>query len=413
MKAAVAPVLLALMLLLGCSGPAPQQPNWEIGNAQPYADASNLFGYSLYKELAKEGQGNLVFSPYSISSAMTIAYEGAKGKTAEEMQSAMHLPSDKEVLRGSFAGMVEKLNSAGSAVELRTANAIWVHKDYEVRQDYLKVLNDAYVAKATNLDFASGTAEGTINSWVEEKTNQKIKQLIPQGALSPLTPVVITNAVYFKGKWLEEFDKKLTREREFTLLDGQKIKPMTMQRVYGKNRTAYFEDSAAQVIELPYQGEKVSMVLVLPKEEGAGGIVAVEQQLEAGKLAQWRAGLAKEKVSMWIPRFKIEQSYELQDTLPTMGMPLAFSTSADFGAMTDDPRNLYISQVIHKVYVDVNEEGTEAAAATAVIMMVGSAGPGTPEEIKEFRADRPFFFAIVEKDTGAVLFMGKVVDPRG
>ena len=417
-KALLAVMIVSLVLLLGCTGPAPPQPpaqnqtqlNWAAGDAKPYAAASNLFGYSLFSELAKtSGDRNLVFSPYSVSSAMTIAYEGAGGKTATEMAAAMHLPADKGTLRGSFAGLYGKLNSAGSGVELSTANAIWVHKDYQLKEGYLAVLRDAYAAGATNLDF-SGGAEGIINNWVEQRTNGKIKDLIPSGALSPMAPVVITNAVYFKGKWEQEFDKSKTQKEDFSLVSGEKVQAMMMGRLYENNRTNYAEDGAAQAIELPYQGRNTSMVLILPKEEGAGGIGFVEQELADGKLAQWRAALTPEKVSIYMPKFRLEETYGLEKVLSGMGMPTAFSDAADFGNMTDE-RNLKIGRVIHKVYVDVDEEGTEAAAATAVIMQA-TAYP-MPEQIKVFRADRPFFFAIVEKDSGAVLFLGKVMDPRG
>jgi serpin B len=415
-KELLAVALAALILFSGCAGPAPPappQPNWTAGDATPYADASNFFGYSLYGELAKtSGAQNLVFSPYSISSAMTIAYEGAQGKTAEEMAAAMHLPPGKAALRSSFAGLYGKLNSAGSEVELRTANAIWVHKDYQVKQDYLGILRNAYVAQATNLDFSGGTAEKTINNWVETQTNQKIKDLIPAGTLSPSAPVVITNAVYFKGKWQQEFNKKETTQEKFSLVSGEKADVMMMTRIYDENRTNYAEDSDAQVLELPYTGGKLSMVLVLPKEEGAQGIATVERDLESGKLGEWRAALSPEKVTMFVPRFKLEETYHLEGVLPGMGMPTAFSDDADFGAMTAK-KNLKIGQVIHKVYIDVNEEGTEAAPATGVVMVLTSMPAGGQEPIKVFRADRPFFFAIVEKDSGTVLFLGKVMDPRG
>ncbi len=412
-KVLLVSIIASLIVISGCAGPAPPQPNWNAGSANPYADASNLFGYSLYGELSKaSGNGNLVFSPYSISSAMTIAYEGARGKTADEMAAAMHLPSDKETLRSSFAGLYGKLNSAGSGAELRAANAIWVHNDYQVKKDYLAVLQNAYAAEATNLDFSSGTAEGTINSWVADRTNQKIKGLIPAGMLSPKMPVVITNAVYFKGRWLQEFDREKTREDDFALVSGEKANVMMMQRIYGENRTEYAEDPDAQVIELPYYGEKLGMVLVLPKAQGASGISAVERQIGRGKLSQWRSSLSPQKVTLFIPKFKIEQTYVLADALSRMRMATAFSDDADFGNMTA-ANNLKISQVIHKVYVDVNEEGTEAAAATAVLMGITSAGPGMEEQIRLFRADRPFFFAIVERESGAVLFLGKVMDPRG
>ena len=349
-----AALALSLVLLLGCTGPAPPQPNWKAGDAKPFADASNLFGYSLYGELAKtSGDKNLVFSPYSVSSAMTIAYEGAEGKTATEMATVMHLPADKGTLRNSFAGLYEKLNSAGSGVQLSTANAIWIDKNYRLKSDYLALLGDAYAAGAANLDFSSG-AEATINNWVEQRTNGKITNLIPPGTLSPLTPVVITNAVYFKGKWEQAFDKSQTQKEDFSLVSGDKVQAMMMSRIYDKDKTNYTEDSTAQVLELPYQGGKTSMVLILPKEQGAGGIGSVEQELAAGKLAQWRAALSPEKVSIYLPKFRLEETYALEKVLPGMGMPTAFSDAADFGNMTD-ARNLKISQVIHKVYVDVDE----------------------------------------------------------
>ncbi|MCX8195442.1 MAG: serpin family protein [Candidatus Micrarchaeota archaeon] len=414
MRRTLAFLTLVAFLLFGCIVPSPPDWNGKTGGPKTFSDVSNRFGYAIYSELAKTSEEkNIVISPYSITSAMAMVFEGAEGQTADEMEKVMFLPKNKSELRESFAGLYRKINFNSSGLQISTANALWIHRDYEVLGAYKETLKQNYFADAINIDFDSGRAEETINRWVEDRTNQKIKNLIPPKSISGSTPVVITNAVYFKGKWQVEFDKQKTTEEDFGLVSGANTKVMMMNHYYDEKKFNYTEDETAQVLELPYSGGKASMLLILPKENGksrAEGIAAVEREIASGGLRHWNEALREEKVSIHIPKFKLEETYRLEGVLPRMGMRTAFSDSADFGLMTEK-KNLKIGVVIHKVYVDVNEEGTEAAAATAVVMKVGSVGPGGGENIYVFRADRPFFFAIQDKDSGAVLFLGKVMNP--
>jgi len=365
-------------------------------------DANNQFAFELYSKIKTPSNQNLLFSPYSISSALAITYEGARGGTADEIQGVFHFPKDDSVRRPAFARLYNAINAPNSAYELRTANALWVEKTYPFLLEYTTVASQYYGASATNLDFIRGTESSrvTINNWVEAQTNGKIKDLIPRGAIDSMTRLVITNAVYFKGKWAEQFNETFTKEEDFSTAENKKVKVQMMR--LDETTLNYSESGDLQVLELPYEGGDLSMLLLLPKDNN---LDALESSLSAEKLSELRASLHEEKVYVHIPRFKFETTYDLGSKLSAMGMPRAFTSAADFSGM-DGTRDLSISKVIHKAFIEVNEEGTEAAAATAVIIRTGSM-----PYYKTFRADHPFVFVIQEKKTGAVLFVGRVADP--
>ncbi|MFH1072629.1 MAG: serpin family protein [Nanoarchaeota archaeon] len=368
-------------------------------------DANNQFALDLYARY-ESTEGNLFFSSYSISSALAMTYEGAKGKTAQEMRAVLHLPEDKTQIRTDYAALYAGLNNPDKPYRLAVANALWAQNDYPFNQDYLSVVEQYYDGKVTNLDFKSD-AEGsrkTINSWVEEKTNQKIKDLIPAGALDSLTRLVLTNAIYFKANWSEQFDAEDTRDGKFTLLSGDKKDVNMMHRT---GMYAYGETEDAQLLEMPYLGDDLSMLVILPKE---GKTAAVENALSTAQLAELKQSMTPEKVAVSMPKFKFETKYFMAKDLQAMGMPTPFSENADFTGMSS-AENLSISQVIHQTFVEVAEYGTEAAAATAVIIRASSAGPGEPENIKIFNADHPFIFIIQQRDTGNILFMGRMSNP--
>lgn len=366
--------------------------------------ANNQFALDLYSKFIQDEPGNIFFSPYSISLALAMTYEGARGKTAEEMESVLHLPEDESSRRPAFARIYNIVNKIDKKYELRTANALWVQKDYPLLGEYVNIIQRYYVGKTTNLDFVKETEKSrqVINDWVEEQAKNRIKDLIPQGLLSAYTRLVLTNAIYFKGEWLKQFDKENTKEEDFRV-SPERIVKVQMMRLTDDVMFNYAETGELQILEMPYAGEELSMLILLPKEDY--NLKSLEESLNQKKLSEWKTMLNKQEVRVYIPRFKFETKYFLADVLIKMGMPTAFSPNADFSGM-DGTRNLFIDDVIHQGFIEVTEEGTEAAAATAVVMKL-TAVPSIPV----FYADHPFVFIIQEKETGNMLFLGRVTDP--
>ncbi len=375
---------------------------------------SNRFAVDLYRQLANDPQyagQNLFFSPYSISSALAITYEGARGTTADEIRSVLYLPENDTLRRTGFAGIDAGLNRGDANYTFRTANALWAEETYPFLPGYIDTAGRWYAANATNLDFINDpeASRATINRWVEEKTEDKIRDLLPAGSIVPLTRLVITNAIYFKGTWTEQFDANETREEEFRVAPDETVLVPMMQRTDEEAVYGYAQTDTLQVLELPYahgDGTELSMLVLLPKEDN---LTAAEEGLDAETVAELRQSLVRERVRVFFPKFTLETEYSLPGTLAAMGMPTAFSPDADLSGM-DGTRNLFISEVVHKAFVDVNEEGTEAAAATGVVVNLKSAP--VEETVPEFRADHPFVFLIVENDSGTVLFMGRVANPE-
>lgn len=365
--------------------------------------ANNRFALDVYSEL-KGDEGNLFLSPYSISTALAMTHEGARGQTAEEIARVFHFPTDDPGRRAAFAALHNRLNEAAADYTLRVANALWAQKDYRFLEAYLNVLQSYYAAKATNVDFsgATETARQTINTWVEERTERKIKDLFPQGTIDSDTRLALTNAIYFKGQWVTQFDKRQTKNEAFHVSPDRSVN-VPMMRLTGEGvEFKYIQDEDVQVLEMPYKGAKVSMLVLLPR---SGGLAAFENGLTPEKLEGWRAGLRRQRVDAFLPKFTFETKYFMNKVLQKMGMPTAFSGGADFSGMTGT-RDLAIQHVIHQAFVDVNEEGTEAAAATGV-----SVGRTSVPQVAVFRADRPFLFAIQDTERGNLLFLGRVVNP--
>jgi serpin B len=381
--------------------------------AEPAVDPGKLvmgntaFGFDLYGELRNDS-GNLFLSPFSISTALGMAAAGAKGKTLEEMERVMHLPADAH---NAFGTVIRSLNAEVDdkkrGFTLNTANALWAQKGYPWNPEYKKLVSNAYAAGLFDVDFISApeAARGTINTWVEKETHEKIKELLPRDSVSSDTRLVLTNAIYFKGDWQNKFEKKDTKDLPFTMADGKKIDTPLMFRIGGYS---YAEDAAMQVLDLPYAGKRISMTVILPKK--IDGLAAIEKDLNADKLGTILKTLHHEKeVHVHLPRFKVEKSFELKKPLIALGMKAAFS-NADFSGMHNGGEGLSISAVIHKAFVDVNEEGTEAAAATGVV--VGLSAAPMPPTPKHFKADHPFLFLIRDQKTGSVLFMGHLDTPK-
>lgn len=371
--------------------------------------AANQFAFDLYDQY-KNTNDNLFFSPHSISSALQMTYEGARGQTATEMQSVFHFLQDDTARIGSFTKLYEQINLPNASYQLSTANALWAQKNYPFDQNYLKTIETYYQGKATNLDFSGDTENSRqkINKWVSDKTAQKIPELFAPGSLNPLTRLVLTNAIYFKGKWETPFQKEATMEKDFTAATGVKTKCQMMNK---QKNFKYVETADYQALELPYENSDLSMIVVLPR---VGKMPLFESDLSMEKFGAITNSLKSELVNAFLPKFKFDTSYNMNNTLAKMGMPTPFDKmNADFSGMYDKARvaeNLYIGLVIHKAYVDVYEEGAEAAAATGVAMQTTNAIMDPPQP-KIFNADHPFIFFIVHNQTGAILFMGKVNNP--
>jgi len=373
-------------------------------NISNFVNSSNQFAFDLYSILKGE-ERNIFFSPYSLSTAMAMAYEGARGQTSEEIRQVFHYPEDIEILRRGYAEIINQINKKDKKYELHTANALWAQKNYPFLPEYFKTVEKYYGGKVTNVDFARDTENSrlTINKWVEEQTRNRIKDLIPQGAITPLTRLVLTNAIYFKGDWATQFPKGNTKEAEFRISADKKVRVPLM--FIGGRKFNYAENEALQLLELPYAGNELSMLILLPRNE----LSEVEPYLKADKIQDLIKDMRQEEVDVYLPRFKFETKYLMggeQGILGMMGMPTAFSEMrADFSGMTGKP-DLYITEVVHQAFVEVNEEGTEAAAATGIILV----GKMVMERLV-FRADHPFIFIIQHRETGNILFMGRVIDP--
>jgi len=401
----------AMMLVLASGAFAVEEkPMAPAQDVAQVAEGCNRFAFDLYARL-KGGEGNLFLSPYSISTALAMTYAGARGRTADQMAQVLHLPSSGEAVHAAYAALQNDLNAAGPGApgyELIVANRLWGQKGHAFLPEFLALLEARYGAGLEQLDFARATeaARQTINGWVEEKTREKMKDLLKPGILNAMTRLVLTNAIYFKGKWAGPFNEKATREEDFFITPEKKVAAPLMHRTA---KFGYFEGDGLQALELPYQGDRLAMVVLLPKRNvppGAkDGLAAREASLSSEKVAEWIGKLRRRKVEVALPRFKTTAEFSLGDTLVAMGMTDAFGR-ADFSGMTGT-RDLFISAVIHKAFVDVNEEGTEAAAATAVVIRPLNGGGSPPA----FRADHPFLFLIRDTKTGAILFLGRILDP--
>ena len=370
---------------------------------QEVVNANNKFAFDLYSELNKSEDGNIFYSPYSISAALAMTYDGAKGQTADEMKSVFHFP-ESNILRPNFAAIYNDINKKDKPYKLSTGNALWVQQDYQLLGEYLSTVEKYYGGKAANLDFAKEAEKSrqTINTFIEEQTDNKIKDLIPQGVLDASTRLILTNAIYFKGTWTWEFDKSDTREQDFRITPTNIVKTPMMHMKNDKAKFNYADTGGLQILELPYKGDEISMLILLPTEN----LDAIELSLTAEKLKEYMDQMKETELDgIFLPKFEFDTKYFMKETLSKMGMPTAFG-NADFSGMTGK-KDLLIDFVIHQAYVKVDEEGTEAAAATAVGAGITSVGP--PRKI--FRADHPFIFIIQEKKTGNIVFLGRVIDP--
>ena len=372
-------------------------------------DGNSTFAFDLYQEL-RETDGNLFYSPYSISLALAMTYAGARGETEQQMADTLRFILPQNRLHPTFNGLDIELASRGEGAEdkdgegfrLNIVNAIWGQKDYEFLSEFLDLLAENYGAGLRILDFISAPEESrvTINNWVSDQTEGRIEDLIPKGLINTLTRLVLTNAIYFNAAWQYPFEEDATYGAPFHLLDGNEVTVPMMRQT---ESFGYAEGDGYQAIELPYDGSELSMVILLPE---AGKFEAFEGLLNVQLVEEIVGKIENRQVALMMPKFEFESDFSLKEILAALGMPVAFSGGADFSGMTGN-LDLFIADVVHKAFVSVDEAGTEAAAASAVIMELRAA----PEEPVKVTVDRPFVFLIRDIETGTILFVGRVVSP--
>ena len=420
-KALVSALIVSLVLpLIACDQPTggellmsdkPRETSPDVSEADLalLVEGNSAFAFQLYQALRGQ-EGNLFYSPHSISVALAMTYAGARSQTAEQMAAALQFLLEQERLHPAFNWLDVELAQRGEGAEgkdgegfrLNIVNAIWGQKDYSFLPAFLDVLAENYGAGLRILDFINETEKSrlAINQWVSDQTEGRIEDLIPQGVIDAWTRLVLTNAIYFNAAWEYPFDEDVTAVGPFYLLDGGQVTVPMMRQM---ESFGYTDGEGFQAVELPYDGGELSMVILLPQ---AGHFEAFEQGLDAERVDDIIDGLQVAHVSLAMPKFEFDSEFSLKDTLAEMGMPIAFSGAADFSGMTGAP-DLYISEVLHKAFVSLDEAGTEAAAATAVVMKE----TGMPTELVEVTIDRPFIFLIRDIETGAILFVGRVLNP--
>ena len=370
---------------------------------------NSAFAFDLY-QLLRQDNNNVFFSPYSISQALAMTYSGARGETEKQMSDTLHFVLSQNRLHPAFNGLDIELSKRGEGAQgkdekgfrLNIVNAIWGQEGYRFLSEFLDVLAENYGAGLKALDFVNAPEESriTINDWVSEQTEGRIEDLIPEGALDALTRLVLTNAIYFNAAWQFPFNEDATTDGPFYLLDGGEVivPMMTQTESFG-----YTKGDDYQAVELPYDGQELSMVILLP---GNGQFEAFESSMNYEMIENIISDLSYQQVNLTVPKFEFESEFSLEKALTTMGMPVAFSADADFSGMTGN-RDLFIDDVLHKAFVSVDEAGTEAAAATVVIMTL-TAVPAPPVVVT---VERPFIFLIRDIETGTILFIGRVVNP--
>ncbi len=400
--------MIGLVVTLGCRKSAEQsdpEPAIDVPaeDLKALVDGNNEFAIDLYKKVAEKQQGNIILSPYSISSALAMTYAGARGQTAEEMKKVLHFTLPPEKLHPAFGGLTDSLQTAGKkrSYQLNIANALWAQRGLNFVPEFREVTGKSYGASVREVDFGqSEAARGTINKWVEEQTQDKIKGLLSREDINNSVCLVLTNAIYYKGEWEQQFDKQRTCDGDFETAPGTKVKVRMMRHKDGKDkkfRTSLTGDW--EFLELPYQGDRLTMVFMLPTKRC--GLRGAEAKLTQAEISRGVNMLQEKEIDVWLPKFRFASRSILNEPLINLGMPSAFD-NADFTGITSG--GLRISKVIHGGFVEVDEEGTVAAAATHVIMQVSAR--------HAFVADHPFLFLVRDTKSGAILFIGRVGLPK-
>ena len=382
----------------------PEHQTTQKLNTQATIAGNSNFAFELYAELRKMG-GNLFFSPHSISTALAMTYAGARENTADQMAQALHFIPNQTHLHTAFAQIEASLNSLQDN-EVNSANALWPQIGYPLLEEFVALLTTYYATTITPVDYQTDpeSARQAINAWVESKTKDKIKNLLQPGVLDALTRLVLVNAIYFKGVWANKFDKTATRAEPFWVTTENSMDVPMMHQTRQFN---YRDSNHVQILELPYVGDKLSMVVLLPKK--IDGLANLEKELTLSNVKKWLHQLRATEVNVTLPKFKLDAQFQLNQMLQSLGITDAFDEAkANFAGIDGQEAWLYIAAVIHQAFVNVDEEGTEAAAATAVIFKV-RAMP-TPPPV--FKANHPFIFLIRDNETEAILFMGRVAEPH-
>ncbi|MHC5595231.1 MAG: serpin family protein [Nostoc sp.] len=417
---ALAAASVVLFSVLGCSQvdsnksalaqsslPQPENPLQKktVNTDTKIVESSNKFGFKLFSEVLKNyrGEKNVFISPSSVAIALAMTYNGASGSTQQAMAKTLELQGmNLPEINSSYAAVLKQLlDNADAKVQLKIANSLWANQDVSFVPDFLKITQDFYQAKVSNLNFKDAAASNIINDWVKENTNDKINKIVEK--IEPNQVLFLINAIYFKGNWTNEFDKKETAQHPFYITSSRrKQQPMMTQ----KGDYKYYENEQFQAVSLPYGKDgKVSFYVFLPKQNS--NLKGFYENLNVENWEKWMTQFNKQKGFIRLPRFKTDYEVTLNDALKSLGMEEAFSNKANFSGMG---KNIAISEVKHKTFVEVNEEGTEAAAATSV----GIVATSFRQEPEPFRmiVDRPFFSAIRDNQTGSVLFMGSIIDPQ-
>ncbi len=368
----------------------------------------NIFAFDFYHSITKQALENTFYSPLSISSALAMTYAGAEGETAKQMQKVFHYGPQNSNFHTEFGALTESLRvSEKSDFEMNIANAVWVQNSYKLRKKYINIVKEKYLADAREMNFISqpGVSREIINKWVSDKTADRIHDLIPPNAINAMTRMILTNAVYFNAEWSHKFNPKMTKKRSFYCMNEETVETDMM---YQRHYYQYSQTSDYQMLELTYKGYEYSMLIILPREHN--GLSKLNKKISCKDIAKHDSSKQEEDILVYLPKFRLETAYELNAYLMEMGMTDAFTQQADFSGMTGN-KDLMISAVIHKAFIEVDEEKTEAAAATAVVMKLTSMAPVQMAPI-EFRADHPFMFIIRNQKEKAILFMGQLTTPK-
>ena len=368
------------------------------------SEINDDFVFSLYQQIAKDNNdSNFFFSPFSISTAFSMAYEGARGNTAAQMIEAFDFPQDDKTRWNDMSETMKRLNHEKGFYALDVANGIWLSDIHETNPEYVDIVTTHYNGTAKSVDFVGNQGVDEINQWVKEKTRDKIQKILEHGSTDYLTLLVLTNSIYFNGEWANKFSPNNTSEESFWTGNGNTVNAQMMK--IPADMFNYAETGTVQILEMPYLGHDISMLVILPKDKN--GLDFLEMSLDSDKIDEFRNMMERQSLTVHIPKFGFESDYDLIPLLMELGVRDAFDRdSANFAGMTD--KQVFLSKVKHKAFVDVHEKGTEAAAVTALVVQNTS---GPPEPRHEFIADHPFVFVIQEKATGEILFVGRVVDP--
>ncbi len=411
----IAMVMVSILTATLAAGAAPARSQGD--DTTMLVAGNNAFAFDFYRQAAGQDDANLIFSPFSISQAFGMLWAAARADTAQQIADTMHYPLAQDELHPAFAALLSDLSERdtaggdGERLQLNIANALWAQQDFPFREAYIDLVREFYGGGLFFADFIAtpDRAREDINRWIEDETKEKIRDMLGPGAIGSDTRMVLVNAIYFNGAWLYPFEEFATQDDTFTLLDGSTVTVpmMSQQESFG-----YMQGEGFQAVELPYFGGDVAMLIVLPDE---GQFEAVRSGLDAERFDAIRQSLAPETVRLTMPRWEFESALDLKASLAAMGMADVFDRErADLSGMFDPAavgENLFVSAALHKAYIGVDEAGTEAAAATAIIVGVTSAP--VQVELIELRLDRPFVYTIVDRQTGSILFLGQVMNPAG